>query len=243
MVLAALPLIRGQAIDTQLEFKRIPTAWRQAGQGLDRTLPRNTRALVLPGQIFAYYKWGGTLDAILPRLTSRPVAVRYETPYSDLHAVDLLTTVDDLVQQRRLVPGQLSPLLALMGVGAVVTGTDDDISRSGAIDPAAAAGVLTAAAGAHAVEPLRPGSQPAAGGRRRGTARWRCPRCAATTSRAAGGSCTSTRRRPDDRRRRRPGARRSGRLRRPAVPQPALLRRRPHRRAPCARRRRVARTS
>ncbi len=90
--------------------------------------------------------------------------MRYETPYSDLHAVDLLTTVDDLVQQRRLVPGQLSPLLALMGVGAVVTGADDDISRSGAIDPAAAAGVLTRAAGAHAVEPLRPGSQPAAGG-------------------------------------------------------------------------------
>ena len=39
----------------------------------------------------------GTLDAILPRLTSKPVAVRYETPYSDLHAVDLLTTIDDLV--------------------------------------------------------------------------------------------------------------------------------------------------
>ncbi len=114
LVLASLPLIRGDAIDTQLEFKHIPSAWTQAGKGLDQTLPANTRALVLPGQIFAYYNWGGTLDAILPRLTSRPVAVRYETPYSDLHAVDLLTTVDDLVQQRRLVPGQLRPLLALM---------------------------------------------------------------------------------------------------------------------------------
>jgi hypothetical protein len=143
LVLASLPLIRGDAIDTQLKYKRIPSAWTQAGRGLDRTLPVNTRALVLPGQIFAYYTWGGTLDAILPRLTSRPVAVRYETPYSDLHAVDLLTTVDDLVQQRRLVPGQLKPLLSLLGVGAVVTGADDDISRSGAIDPAAAAGVLS----------------------------------------------------------------------------------------------------
>ena len=71
--------------------------------------------MVLPGQIFAYYNWGGTLDAILPRLTGKPVAVRYETPYSDLHAVDLLTTIDDLVQQNRLVPGELSPLLRLMG--------------------------------------------------------------------------------------------------------------------------------
>jgi arabinofuranan 3-O-arabinosyltransferase len=143
IALAALPLISGGAIDTQLEFKRIPAAWTQAGQDLDRRLPPNSRAFVLPGQIFAYYTWGGTIDPILPRLTSRPVAVRYETPYSDLHAVDLLTTVDDLVQQRRLVPGELAPLLRLMGVGAVITGSDDDTSRSGAIDPAVAAGVLS----------------------------------------------------------------------------------------------------
>jgi hypothetical protein len=142
IVLAALPLVRGDALDTQLSYKRIPSAWVQAGRGLNRQLPQNTRAIVLPGQIFAYYNWGGTLDAILPRLTSRPVAVRYETPYSDLHAVDLLTTVDDLVQQERLLPGELLPLLRLMGVGAVVTGADDDISRSGALDPAAAARVL-----------------------------------------------------------------------------------------------------
>jgi arabinofuranan 3-O-arabinosyltransferase len=143
LVLAALPLVRGEALDTQLSYKRIPSGWVQAGRGLDRHLPQNTRAIVLPGQIFAYYNWGGSLDAILPRLTSRPVAVRYETPYSDLHAVDLLTTVDDLVQQRRLVPGELVALLRLMGAGAVVTGADDDVSRSGAIDPAAAAGVLS----------------------------------------------------------------------------------------------------
>ena len=142
LVLAALPLIRGQAIDTQLSYKKIPAAWTQAAQGLDRTLPANARAIVLPGQIFGYYTWGGTLDAILPRLTSKPVAVRYETPYSDLHAVDLLTTVDDLVQQNRLVPGELTPLLRLIGARAVITGADDDISRSGALDPASAAQVL-----------------------------------------------------------------------------------------------------
>ena len=88
LVLAALPLVRGKAIDTQLQFKRIAPAWVAAGHDLDSQLPQNSRAMVLPGQIFAFYKWGGTLDAILPRLTSKPVAVRYETPYSDLHAVD-----------------------------------------------------------------------------------------------------------------------------------------------------------
>jgi hypothetical protein len=142
IVLAALPLIRGGALDPQMNWKRISTAWTTAGRDLNTQLPQNTRALVLPGQIFAFYNWGGTGDAILPRLANRPVAVRYETPYSDLHAVDMLTTVDGLVQQRRLVPGQLPPLLRLMGVGAVVTGSDDDISRTGALDPAAAADEL-----------------------------------------------------------------------------------------------------
>ena len=91
--------MRGTAIEKQLTWKRIPAAWTDAGHDLDRELPPNSRALVLPGQIFAYYTWGGTIDAILPRLTKRPVAVRYETPYSDPHATDLLWTVDRLVQQ------------------------------------------------------------------------------------------------------------------------------------------------
>jgi hypothetical protein len=139
IALAALPLTRGTAVERQIAWKQIPSAWSDAGRDLDRDLPRNSRALVLPGQIFANYSWGGTIDAILPRLTDRPVAARYETPYGDPRATDLLWTVDRLVQQRRLVPGQLTPLLQLMGVGAVVTGSDDDISRSGAVNAAAAA--------------------------------------------------------------------------------------------------------
>jgi arabinofuranan 3-O-arabinosyltransferase len=142
IALAALPLVRGTAVERQLTWERIPRAWVEAGSDLDRELPRNSRALVLPGQIFAYYDWGGTVDPILPRVTDRPVAVRYETPYADPHATDVLWTVDRLVQQRRLVPAQLRPLLRLIGAGAVVTGDDDDTSRSGAVEPSAAAAEL-----------------------------------------------------------------------------------------------------
>ena len=142
ILLSALPLVRGQALDSQLNWERIPAAWADAGRGLDRELPDNSRAMILPGSVFYYYKWGGTVDSILPRLTERPVAARYETPLSDLHAVDLLTTVDALVQQRRLVPGQLPPLLRLMGIRAVISGADDDVSRSGSLDPASAAAEL-----------------------------------------------------------------------------------------------------
>ena len=94
IALAALPLVRGTAIEKQLTWKRIPSAWTDVGRDLDRGGPHNSRALVLPGQIFANYTWGGTTDAILPRVTDRPVAVRYETPYWDPHGTDLLWTVD-----------------------------------------------------------------------------------------------------------------------------------------------------
>ncbi len=60
--------------------------------------PRGSRAVVLPGQPFAFYRWGGTVDPILPSLTSRPVAIRNVPPYDDLHAVDMLWTTDNLVQ-------------------------------------------------------------------------------------------------------------------------------------------------
>jgi arabinofuranan 3-O-arabinosyltransferase len=152
ILLGALPLVRGTALEEQLTWKEIPEAWTSAGRELDRDLPPDSRAVVLPGQIFANYRWGGTTDAILPRLTERPVAVRYETPYSDPRANDLLWTIDRLVQQRRLLPGQLEPLLRLIGARAVVSGSDDDVSRSGAVNAVAAAEEL---AGQGYAEPSR----------------------------------------------------------------------------------------
>ncbi|HYP48322.1 MAG TPA: alpha-(1-_3)-arabinofuranosyltransferase family protein, partial [Thermoleophilaceae bacterium] len=83
IVLAALPLARGTAVEEQLTWKRIPSAWTQLGNDLDSGLAPNSRVLGLPGQIFGYYQWGGTIDSILPRVTNKPSAVRYETPYGD----------------------------------------------------------------------------------------------------------------------------------------------------------------
>jgi hypothetical protein len=136
------PLVRGQALDSQLTWKAIPASWRAAAAHVDRTVGENGRAVVLPGQLYADYDWGGTVDAILPALAKRPVAVRYAVPYADLRAVDLLWTVDALVQQRRALPGQLGPLLDLLGARTVVAGADDRRSISGAVDAADAADVL-----------------------------------------------------------------------------------------------------
>ncbi len=142
VALAAWPLVSGQALERKLSWKRIPAAWQQAGSDLDRTLPANTRAVVLPGQLFSFYRWGGTVDPILPALTGKPVAVRSIVPYADLRAIDMLWTADTLLEQQRVLPGQLRPLLGLISAGAVVTGTDDDRNRSGSMPAAEAAGLL-----------------------------------------------------------------------------------------------------
>src|SRR3954471_5058193 len=143
LVLASLPLFQGRAVE--LTWKRIPAAWTDAARGLDRDLPQGSRALVLPGQPFAFYRWGGTVDPILPSLTERPVAIRNVPPYDDLHAVDLLWTTDNLVQQQRGLPGELPSLLDLLSARSVVTGADDDVARSGGMPPGEAAGTLRGA--------------------------------------------------------------------------------------------------
>jgi hypothetical protein len=144
VALAALPLVTGKGQDRQVSFKGVPAAWRAAARDVDRQLPRNSRAIVLPGDLFSFYTWGGTVDPILPALSKRPVVERTEVPYADLRATDLLWTIDGLVHQRRLLPAQLAPLLSLIGVRQVITGTDDDLARSDASPPADAASELAA---------------------------------------------------------------------------------------------------
>ena len=159
VALAGWPLVTGRAQDAQVSLHAVPAAWRAAAADL-RTLPAGQRAVVLPGALFAFDTWGGTVDPILPALTARPVAERTEVPYADPHATDLLWELNDLVSQRRLLPGQLGPLLSLAGAGAVITATDSDRRRSDAPPPADIAAELAGQAGfaqpAHAFGPARP---------------------------------------------------------------------------------------
>ncbi len=159
LALAAWPLTSGRAPDSKLSYHRVPVAWTAAAAGLDHELPANSRAVVLPGDLFSFYTWGGTQDPILAALTRRPVAERTQVPYADLRATDLLWTIDALVHQRRLLPGQLPPLLSLISARSVITGSDADLARSDAPNPADAASVLAAQPGfgrpARAYGPVR----------------------------------------------------------------------------------------
>ncbi|HEY6780398.1 MAG TPA: alpha-(1-_3)-arabinofuranosyltransferase family protein, partial [Thermoleophilaceae bacterium] len=125
LVFASLPFFQGRAVDRDVEYS-IPAAWTHAAADVDRTLPAGTRTVVLPGSLFGFYDWGGVTDPAFPVLSDRPTAARFVVPYSDLRAIDLLWTVDGLVEDQRTLPGQLPPLLDLMGAGAVISPFDYD---------------------------------------------------------------------------------------------------------------------
>jgi arabinofuranan 3-O-arabinosyltransferase len=129
LVVSCWPLVTGRAVEGQLKFK-VPKAYDSLASDLDKR-PDATRAAVFPGQLFAFYKWGGTVDPVLPALTRHMVSERWIIPFADRRSSDLQFGVDALITQERLTPGQLNPLLSLMGVGDVVVAADGDRAYSG----------------------------------------------------------------------------------------------------------------
>jgi arabinofuranan 3-O-arabinosyltransferase len=142
IVLFGLPLFAGHAIDRTQAYGHIPASWRAGLAAAERHTPPNQRMMVVPGALFGSYRWGQTVSTIAPALARRPVLVRELVPYASPEAAQLQATVDGLIQQGRLVPGQLDPLLALMAVGQVIVNTDLLPLPSGALDAAGVARAL-----------------------------------------------------------------------------------------------------
>ncbi len=136
VVLWGRPLWAGNAVDQRLFFAEVPPAWTEAVADAEKTTPPDTRVTVLPGELFAWYRWAGTSNSVAPALSDRPVAIRQITRPAPPLSAELLDAVDSALQQGRLTPGQLPPLLRLMGTGRVLVGTDSSPQRNEALGPA-----------------------------------------------------------------------------------------------------------
>ena len=141
-VLTGLPLITGNAIERGEAYGEIPGYWKRAVAHAERSAPVGKRTMVLPGALFGWYRWGYTVNSVAPTISDRPVLVREVVRYADPRASQLQAEVDDLIQQGRLVPGQLGPLLQLLGVGEVLVNSDHRPLPSGAIDSASLSAAL-----------------------------------------------------------------------------------------------------
>ena len=132
------PLWSGNAITPRLALRAVPAAWTDAVANAQTTTPAGTRTAVLPGELYGAYRWGEIQNSVAPALSERPVLVHQVDRLAADQAAQLLEGVDQRVQQGRLTPGQLPPLLQLMGVGRVLVGTDSSPIGSETLDPARA---------------------------------------------------------------------------------------------------------
>jgi len=138
-----VPLVTGDAVDERQAYGEVPAHWRDAVADASRDTAHGRRVAVVPGELFGYYRWGDTMDPVGPALSKRPLLVREIVPYADRRSSQFQEVVDDLVQQDRLVPGQLERLLRLTGAGNVLVPADGRPERSGALDPARAERALS----------------------------------------------------------------------------------------------------
>ena len=122
-----------------------------------------------------------------PRSPSGPSPSATPCPYADLRAVDLLWTTDALVQQRRALPGQLDPLLDLLGARTVVSGRRrrPPPQRRGAARRGRRRARPARSARTSAGARCGPSRAPRARSERRG----RCRGCVPGTARGRGRSC------------------------------------------------------
>lgn len=106
----------------------IPSYWYDAASTLDER-DDGTRVLEIPGIDFASYRWGNTVDPVLPGLMDRPYAARELIPYGTPASADLLNALDLELQEQTMSDQGLAAVARLMGVGDVVLRNDTQYER------------------------------------------------------------------------------------------------------------------
>ena len=111
-----------------------PTYVRQAATTLDSTHP-GTRIYALPGNDFAAYRWGDTIDTVYPGLMTRPFATHEQQIMGSLPTADLLHAIDSPLQDGTQDWNALAPMAALMSAGDVLVDYDQAYERYGIPNP------------------------------------------------------------------------------------------------------------
>lgn len=139
LVLAnAAPLFGGAAVARNFERRsHLPAYDYAAARYLDAQGNR-TRVLIEPGQSFAQYTYGDTVDPIWPGLLTRPSIQRQQLIDGSLATADLLGAFDRTIQQGTYQPSTLAPIARLLSAGDLLFQSDLAFWRYGSPLPKAA---------------------------------------------------------------------------------------------------------
>ena len=127
-VLGMVPMWQRSIVQDSLSRREVPQYWYDAAALLDER-DDGTRVLAVPGSDFASYRWGNTVDPILPGLMDRPFVARELVPYGTPMSADLLNDLDLRLQERTLDPQSLAPVARLMRVGDLLVRGDLQYER------------------------------------------------------------------------------------------------------------------
>jgi hypothetical protein len=126
---ATTPLWTGGIIANGFTQPAAPPLYvRQAAAALDKTHP-GTRVYALPGNDFAAYRWGDTIDTVYPGLTTRPFVTHEQQVMGSLATQDVLEAVDTPLQDGTMNWNALGPMTSLMSAGDVLVQYDQAYER------------------------------------------------------------------------------------------------------------------
>jgi arabinofuranan 3-O-arabinosyltransferase len=126
---ASTPLWTGGIVADGFTQPAAPPLYvRQAAAALNRAHP-GTRVYALPGNNFAAYRWGDTVDTVYPGLMTRPFVTHEQQIMGSLATADLLQAVDSPLQDGTMDWNTIGPLASLMSAGDVLAQYDQAYER------------------------------------------------------------------------------------------------------------------
>ena len=140
-VVGFAPVLRHGVSSPPFERGPTPGYWTDLAASLEAD-GRETRVLEIPGANFSVFRWGNSIDALLPGLMTRPSLGHEVLPYGTAGTVDLLDAFDRRLQLGAFEPSALAPIARLFGAGTIVVRNDLDYRRAQTPQPMLVWGAL-----------------------------------------------------------------------------------------------------
>ncbi len=97
---------------------------------------KSTRVLAVPGNDFASYRWGDTIDTPQPAYLTRPFVTREQQVMGSIATADTLFAMDDPIQNGFEQWSSLAPMARLLSAGDVLVEYDQRYEHYGTPQPA-----------------------------------------------------------------------------------------------------------
>jgi arabinofuranan 3-O-arabinosyltransferase len=132
LIVAANPsLFDGQTIANNFtQPAALPAYQLQAIKHLNAT-HKNTRVLAIPGNDFASYNWGDTVDTPQPAYLTRPFVTREQQVMGSIPTADTLYALDDPIQEDIANYNALAPMARLLSAGDLMVEYDQNYAHYG----------------------------------------------------------------------------------------------------------------